>query len=81
MTKNLTRRLALALLAVGALVAGSVHADRVVPGYTLVPVTAANVTSMTVSRQSDGQGGVAIVVTWSYEVKDSDGAVRYTGTV
>lgn len=47
--KTLTRRIALALLAVGALVAGSVHADRVVPGYTLVPVTAQDVTSMNVS--------------------------------
>lgn len=71
----------LAIVAALLWAAEPVAADRAVPGYTLVAVTAADVTSMTVTRQSDGQGGVAIVVTWSYEVKDSTGTVRYTSSV
>jgi len=77
------KRLTACLAIVAALlwVAEPAGADRVVPGYTLVPITAADVTAMSVTRQSDGEGGVAIIVTWSCEVKDSTGAVRYTGSV
>lgn len=71
----------LAIVAALLWVAEPVQADRVVAGYTLVPVTAAEVTAMSITRQTDGQGGVAIVVTWAYEVKDSTGEVRYTSSV
>lgn len=84
MTTTLTRRLLLGLAAAALLlvaVPAPAPADRAVPGYTLKTITAGDVTSMAVSRQSDGEGGVAIVVTWSYEVKDSTGAVRYSSSV
>jgi len=80
-TTPTARRLLLGLLAAGALLAASVYADRAVPGYTLVPVTAADCVSMTISRQSDGQGGTVIVTTTTFEVKDSQGTVRYTASV
>ena len=81
MTTTHARRLLLGLLAAGALLAASVYADRAVPGYTLVPVTAGDCISMTVTRQSDGAGGTVIVTTTTFEVKDSTGAVRYTASV
>jgi len=71
----------LAIVAALLWVAEPVSADRVVAGYTLVPVTAAEATAIGITRQSDGQGGTAIVVTWTFEVKDSDGTVRYSTTV
>lgn len=76
-TTPTARRLLLGLLAAGALLAASVYADRAVPGYTLVPVTAADCVGISVARQSDGQGGTVIVTTFTFEVKDSGGVVRY----
>lgn len=59
-----------------ALYAGSMLADRVVPSYTLVPVTAADCSSISVQRQSDGAGGTVIVETFVFDTKDSAGVVR-----
>jgi hypothetical protein len=57
------------------------EANRVVTSYTLVPVTAADVTNINLTRQTDGLGGTVIIATSTFEVKDTLGAVRYTATI
>ena len=79
--KRLGTIIAAALFVLALLWAAPSQANRAVAGYTLVPVTAANVTSMSISRQSDGQGGTVIVVTSTFEVKDNGGVVRYSASV
>lgn len=73
--------LAAALFAIALLWAAPSEANRAVAGYTLVPVTAADVISMSIARQSDGAGGTVIVVSSTFEVKDTGGVVRYSATV
>jgi len=70
----------LAIVAAILWVAEPVQADRVVAGYTLVPVTAAETTGISVVRQTDGQGGFVLVVTFTFDVKDSTGEVRYSAS-
>ena len=55
------------------------EAVRVV-SYTLQPVTAAECSNISISRQLDGQGGTVLVATFSFEIEDAGGAVRETGT-
>ena len=59
--------------------ASRAEAVRVV-SYTLQPVTAAECTNISISRQLDGQGSTVLVATFSFEVKDEVGAMRESGT-
>lgn len=76
--KRIAQVLALALAAFLGSLFGSARdlsADRPV-SYTLKPVTAAECTSIEITRQLDGQGGTVIVATFSFEIKDSNGTPR-----
>lgn len=76
--KRIAQVLALALAAFLGSLFGSARtadADRPV-SYTLKPVTAAECTSITITRQSDGDGGTVIVATFAFEIKDASGLVR-----
>lgn len=44
--------------------------------YTLQPVTAAECTGVSITRQLDGEGGTVLVATFSFEIKDAGGVVR-----
>lgn len=69
---------ALGIAVVLLLAAVPVIADLAI-SYTLRPVTAADCLSVSVSRQTNGQGGTVLVATFTFEVKDTNGAVRETG--
>lgn len=42
--------------------------SRVIPGYTINALTAANFNSLTISAQTDGAGGTVLMCSGSYKV-------------
>lgn len=76
--RNLKRILGAAAFVLALLWAAPSPAVLLV-SYTLQPVTAANCLNVSVSRQTNGEGGTVLVTTFTFEVKDENGIVRETG--
>lgn len=54
---------------------------KVVPGYTIQSVTAAECKGITFSRQTDGSGSTVVVATGEFEMKDEQARVVGSGSV
>lgn len=73
------QRLVVAILLSAALFAAWPAIADLVVNFTLKPVTASDCLSVSVIRQTNGQGGTVLVTTFTFEVKDAGGVVRETG--
>lgn len=47
--------------------------------YTLQPVTASDCIGISVTKQTDGEGGSVLVTTFTFAVRDENGIIRETG--